>query len=104
MYRQVLAQGVGELKNGTCYAYCGHTRGDAKLGVMEVVSICGVSPSLEVDGVRTGKYRKTLGWTNLCETDGGGLFTETLTAEIKTVFADDASLVGTQTTGARARD
>jgi len=30
----------------------------------------------------------------LAETDGGGLFTETLTAEVETVFANDTSLVG----------
>jgi hypothetical protein len=35
---------------------------------------------------------------NLLETDGGGLFTETLTAQVKTVFSDETSLVGTQTT------
>jgi len=31
------------------------------------------------------------------ETDCGGLFTETLTAQVKTVFSDDTSLMGTQT-------
>lgn len=35
--------------------------------------------------------------SNLGETDGCGLFTETLTTEIKTVFTDDTSLVGAQT-------
>jgi len=37
------------------------------------------------------------GWTYLAETDGGGLFTETLAAEVETVFADETSLVGAQT-------
>ena len=37
--------------------------------------------------------------SDLGETNGGGLFTETLTAEVKTVFANNASLVRTQATG-----
>ena len=35
--------------------------------------------------------------SNLGEADGGGLFTETLTAEVETVFANDTSLVSAQT-------
>jgi len=38
-----------------------------------------------------------MGLTNLTETDGSGLFTETLAAEVKTVFADETSLVGAET-------
>jgi hypothetical protein len=34
---------------------------------------------------------------NLRKTNGGGLFTETLTAEVETVFADYTCLVGAQT-------
>lgn len=45
-----------------------------------------------------GEEQGTRGWTNLAETDGGGLFTETLTTEVKAVFTDNTSLVGTQTT------
>jgi len=64
--------------------------------------VYGVSSSLKVDGVRVGKQQGTRGQTNFAETDGGGLFTETLAAEVKTVFADETSLVGAQTAeGAR---
>jgi len=38
----------------------------------------------------------------LDEADGGGFFTETLTAEIKTVFSNKAGLMGTETTLAAA--
>lgn len=48
-----------------------------------------------------GQKQETWGWANLAETDGGGLFTETLTAEVKAVFADETSLVGTQTAEVR---
>ena len=34
---------------------------------------------------------------NLFEPDGSGLFTETLTAQVKTIFSDETSLMGTQT-------
>ena len=44
-----------------------------------------------------GEEQGTRGWTNLAETDGGGLFTETLTTEVKAVFSDETSLVGAQT-------
>jgi len=44
-----------------------------------------------------GQEQRIRGSTNLGETDGGGLFTETLTAEVKAVFADETSLVGTET-------
>ena len=47
---------------------------------------------------QNGKGAGNQGQTNLTETDGGGLFTETLTAEVKTVFTDDTSLVCAQTT------
>jgi len=67
--------------------------------VMETVSVCSVSSSLKAGGVRAGKDQGSGGWTNLAETDGGGLFTETLAAEVKTIFADDTSLVGAQTAG-----
>jgi len=40
--------------------------------------------------------------SSLGETDGGGLFAETLTAEVDTVFTNDASLVGAQAALARA--
>jgi len=40
--------------------------------------------------------------SSLGETDCSGLFTETLTAQVKTVFSDETSLVATQTTLARA--
>jgi len=33
----------------------------------------------------------------LCETDGSRLFTEALTAKVKTVLADETSLVSTET-------
>ena len=39
------------------------------------------------------------GFANLCEADGGGLFAKTLTTQVKTVFSDDTSLMGTQTAG-----
>jgi len=50
---------------------------------MKATSICGVS-------------------SGLGETDSGRLFTETLTTEVKAVFADDTSLVSAQTTLTRA--
>jgi hypothetical protein len=40
---------------------------------------------------------------NLYETDGSRLFAETLTAEVKTVFADDTSLVSAQTAEAHKK-
>ena len=60
------------------------------------VSICVLSSGLE-DLVSIEKERYTRSLANLGETDGGGLFTKTLTAEVKAVFADDTSLVGAQT-------
>lgn len=41
------------------------------------------------------KEQEVRGLANLAETDGSGLFTETLATEIKTIFADETSLVGT---------
>ena len=37
------------------------------------------------------------GLANLCETNGSRLFAETLTAQVKAVFPDETSLMGTQT-------
>lgn len=37
--------------------------------------------------------------THFAETDSSRLFTEALTAEVKSVFADDTSLVGAQSAG-----
>ena len=42
--------------------------------------------------------------SNLGETDGGGLFAETLTAEVEAVFANYTSLVGAQTTEEAEKD
>jgi len=42
------------------------------------------------------------GLANLYKTDCSGLFTETLTAQVKSVFSDETSLVGTQTTSRKA--
>lgn len=36
-------------------------------------------------------------FANLFETNGSRLLAETLTTQVKTVFSDDTSLVGTQT-------
>ena len=55
-------------------------------------------------GFRAGNERENKGLTNLAETDGGGLFTETLAAEVKTVFADETSLVGAEAAEDRVRN
>ena len=65
--------------------------------VVKTAPVCSVSSSLKVGSVRAGKEQGTRGWTNLAKTNGGGLFTETLAAEVKAVFADETSLVGAQT-------
>lgn len=56
------------------------------------------SSSLKVDGVRMGMGQCIRGLADLREADCSGLFTETLTAQVKTVFSDETGLVATQTT------
>ena len=72
---------------------------------MKMVPGCSVLSSLNVYRVRMSRKRRAQGWEYLAETDGGRLFTETLAAEVKAVFADETGLVCTQTTeGARRRN
>ena len=59
-------------------------------------SFTGSSTNVEV---RVGVERLCEGTTHLLEANGIGLLAEALTAEVKTVLADETSLVGTVTAG-----
>lgn len=43
-------------------------------------------------------------WTYLDETDGGRLFTEALTAEVKTILANETGLVSAETAEKERKD
>lgn len=78
------------VKSGSCCAHCSHTQVNAR---SERWRGC----LIESKNLSEWKSKVGLETSNLGETNGGGLFAETLTTKVNAVFANDTGLVGAQT-------